>query len=70
MAVGDVLNDSENTHYRLKLELELVDAMGATVGTVKDDSAVLGPRQSWHVAISVNNPKAKNVKFGSLKEDQ
>lgn len=70
MAVGDVLNDSENTHYRVRLELELVDATGATVGTVRDDSAVLGPRQSWHVAIPVKNPKAKNVKLRNIKEDQ
>lgn len=70
MVVGDVLNNSGNTHYRMKLELLLVDATGAMVGKVTDDSAQLGPRQSWHVVIPVNNPKAKNVKFGSIKENQ
>ncbi|HZQ47803.1 MAG TPA: FxLYD domain-containing protein [Verrucomicrobiae bacterium] len=70
MAVGDIQNASENLHLGLKVDVDLLDASGAKIGTVTDYSAQLGPRQTWHFVALVTNPKVTSVKFATIKEDQ
>jgi hypothetical protein len=70
MAVGDINNVSENVHHGLKVDVDLLDATGAKIGTITDYSAELGPHQAWHFVARVTDPKVKGVKFASIKEDQ
>ncbi len=70
MATGDIENTSGNVYHGLKVELDLLDATGAKIGTVNDLASELGPRQTWHFLARVTEPKAMSVRFASIKEDQ
>ena len=70
IAVGDIANISVNAHSRLKVELEVLDANGAVIGSLPIFMNVLGAGEKWHIAEPVTDPRAKSVRFVSLKEDQ
>ncbi len=69
MAVGDIMNVSDNVYYRLRVDLDLLDANGTKIGTVNDYSTELAPNQTWHCLVRVNNPKAVSVRFVGIKEN-
>lgn len=70
LAVGDIENVSGNVYHGLKVELDLLDASGAKIGTVTDYSVELGPYAIWHFLAKVPDRKAMSVKFATIKEDQ
>ena len=70
MAVGDIANVSENVHHGLRVDVDVLDATGAKLGTITDYATELGARQTWHIVDQVTNSKAMSVKIASIKEEQ
>ena len=70
LAVGDIVNNSENVHLRLRADLDLLDKTGAKIGSISDYATQLGPHQSWHFLATVTETNAYSVRFAGLKEDQ
>jgi hypothetical protein len=70
LAVGDILNDSENVHTRLRADLDVLDKTGAKIGSVSDYLTEIGPHESWHFLATVTQTNARSVRFAALKEDQ
>jgi hypothetical protein len=70
LAVGDILNDSENVHKGLRAEVDVLDKHGTKIGTVSDYFSEIGPHQSWHFLVTVTETNAMSVRFAALKEDQ
>ena len=69
LVIGDILNDSENTHHKFKVDADLFDAKGAKIGTVSGFCDLLPPHQTWRFMATVSDPKVKNVKFASIREN-
>jgi hypothetical protein len=69
VAVGDILNESENLHENLKADMELLDRQGKRLGIVSDYSSQLGPHQSWHVLVAVEDTNAVTARFAGVKEN-
>lgn len=69
-AVGTVTNDMEKRRFGIKIEIELLDAGGKTIGTAKDYIKVLEEKAEWHFRALVMDAKASSARLGSLKEDQ
>ncbi len=70
MAVGDILNDSENLHTGLRADIDLLDRKGQKIGTVSDYSAQLGAHQSWHIIATVTETNALSVRFAGITEEK
>jgi hypothetical protein len=70
LAVGDILNDSENVHHGLRADLDILDKNGAKIGSVTDYFTEIGPHQSWHFLATVTETNAMSVRFAAIKEDQ
>lgn len=69
MAVGDILNDSEYLHENLKADMELLDRKGKRLGIISDYASQLGPHQSWHVLVAVDDTNAVTARFIGFKEN-
>jgi hypothetical protein len=69
IAVGDIVNSSENLHQRVKVELDLLDAHGMKIGTANDFVTELDPGQTWHVVARISDPKAMSVRVGKIEEE-
>ena len=70
MAVGDIQNTSANLYLHLRAYVDLLDARGAKIDTVSDEVVELLPDNTWHFLYTVKDPRAKSVRFASLKEMQ
>jgi hypothetical protein len=69
-AVGLLQNDSEHQRFGIKLEIEVIDAVGNKVGTARDYRAVLEPRQAWRFRALVLDKRAAAARLVSIEEDQ
>jgi hypothetical protein len=69
-AVGTVTNDLKKQRFGVKIEIELLDAAGKTIGTAKDYTKVLDENAEWHFHALVMNAKADSAKLAWVKEDQ
>ena len=69
VATGKILNDSDNMHFGVKVDLDVLDAAGAKIGSVSDIITQLGPRENWNFIASVTNANAASVRFANIKED-
>ena len=70
VATGKILNDSDNMHFGVKVDLDVLDAAGAKIGSVSDMITQLGPRDNWNFIAAVTNANAASVRFAAIKEDQ
>ncbi|MDB6068361.1 MAG: hypothetical protein JWR26_4569 [Pedosphaera sp.] len=71
IATGDVENISENIHLRVRVDLDVLDAKGAKIGTVSAIAVELRPHSPpWHFLEPVSTRGAASVKFAGIKEDQ
>jgi hypothetical protein len=68
LAVGDIVNDSENHHSNLRADADLLDKAGTTIGTVSDICTELGPHQTWHFVATVTKTNAMSVHFSVITE--
>lgn len=68
-ALGTIVNDSEYQRFGVKVELDLLDARGARVGTATDYKSVLEPHQSWSFRALVVDAKAVSAKIATIKEE-
>jgi hypothetical protein len=69
-AVGTISNLSPKQRFGMKLELDLLDATGAKVGSARDYQQVIEPNGQWHFKALVVESKATSAKLASIKEDQ
>ena len=71
VAVGDIQNTSAN---RLPAPPRCMwtcsTPTAAKIDTVSDEVAELLPDKTWHFISPVKDPRAKSVRFASLKEMQ
>jgi len=70
VATGKIQNDSDNLHFGVKVDLDVLDASGAKIGAVSDMITQLGPRGNWNFIATVTNANAVTVRFANIKEDQ
>jgi hypothetical protein len=68
VAVGDIQNVSANLYLHMKAEADLLDAKGVKIGTVSDEVKELLPDKTWRFLVTVKDPRARSVRFASLKE--
>lgn len=68
LAAGDIQNTSANLYLHIKADADLLDARGVKIGTVSDEINELRPDMTWHFLATVKDPRAKSVRFASLKE--
>jgi hypothetical protein len=69
-AVGTVTNDMKKQRFGVRIEIELLDAAGKTIGTAKDYTKVLDENAEWHFHALVMNAKADSARLAWVKEDQ
>ncbi|MDB6016993.1 MAG: hypothetical protein JWR19_1482 [Pedosphaera sp.] len=70
LAVGKVENISNNVHFGVKVDLDILDVTGAKIGMVSDVIRELKPHAPWEFLATVSNLKAASVCFASIKEDR
>jgi predicted nucleic acid-binding Zn ribbon protein len=70
VATGKIQNDSDNMHFGVKVDLDVLDAAGAKIGAVSDTITQLGPRDNWNFIATVTNTSAATVRFANIKEDE
>ena len=68
-AVGVLKNDSDHQRYGVRVEFELVDATGKTVGKASDYKDVIEPRKEWRYRALVLTKKAASARLVSVNED-
>ena len=68
LAVGDVQNDSDHSHFDLKLDLDLLDASGTKIDSLPVYMNNLVPHGNWHFAEMVTNAQVKRIRFAGLTE--
>lgn len=69
-AVGTVNNLTDKQRFAVRVEMELFDASGKSVGTAKDYQKVIEPKEQWTFRALIMEPKAVSAKITSLKEDE
>src|SRR5260370_5951954 len=69
-AVGTVANTTDRQRFGVKVELDLLDAVGQRVGSATDYQQVIEPRGQWSFRALVVEKKAASVKLASIKEQQ
>jgi predicted nucleic acid-binding Zn ribbon protein len=70
LAVGDVKNDSDRSHFDLKLDLDLLDASGTKIDSLPVYMNNLVPHGNWHFAEMVTNTQVKRIRFAGLTEQK
>jgi hypothetical protein len=70
VAAGDISNVSLNVYLHIKADADLLDARGVKIGAVSDEINGLPPDKTWRFIATVKDPRAKSVRFASLKEIQ
>ena len=68
-AVGVLKNDSDHHRYGVRVEFELLDASGKTVGKASDYKDVIEPRKEWRYRALVLTRKAASARLVSVNED-
>lgn len=68
-AVGVLKNDSDHQRYGVKVEFELLDASGKSVGKASDYKDVVEPRKEWRYRALVLTKKAASARLVSVNED-
>lgn len=69
-AVGTVRNATNRRRFGVKVELELFDADGKSIGAAKDYQATIEPQAEWKFKALVVESKVASAKITSIKEDQ
>lgn len=67
---GVLKNDSDHQRFGVRVELDLLDAAGAKVGSATDYRQSLDPRATWQFRAIVTDRRATAAKFASVKEDE
>ncbi len=67
---GILKNDSDHQRFGVRVELDLLDAAGAKVGTATDYRQMLDPRATWQFRAIVTDRRATAAKFVAVKEDE
>lgn len=68
-ATGTVKNESDLLRYGVRVELDLLDAAGAKVGTATDYTASMEPRATWRFRALVVERRATSAKLAKITED-
>ena len=68
-AVGVLKNDSDHQRYGVRVEFELLDASGKSVGKASDYKDVIEPRKDWRYRALVLTKKAASARLTSVNED-
>lgn len=68
-AVGVLKNQSDHQRYGVRVEFELLDASGKTVGKASDYKDVIEPRKEWRYRALVLTKKAASARLVSVNED-
>ena len=68
-AVGTVKNDSDHQRYGVRVEFELLDASGKSVGKASDYKDVIEPRKEWRYRALVLTKKAASARLVAVNED-
>ncbi len=68
-AVGTMKNDSDHQRFGVRVELDLLDAGGAKLGTATDYTQLIEPRAEWTFRALVLDAKAVTAKPAKIKED-
>jgi len=68
-AVGTVKNDSDHQRFGVRVEIELIDAMGRPAGKITDYAQVIEPRAEWRFRALVLDAKAVSGSVAGIKED-
>ena len=69
-AVGTVRNATNRRRFGVKVELELFDAAGKSIGAAKDYQATIETQAEWKFKALVVESKVASAKITSIKEDQ
>ena len=67
---GVLKNDSDHQRFGVRVELDLLDATGAKVGTATDYRQSLDPRATWQFRAIVTDRRATAAKLAGVKEDE
>ncbi len=68
-AVGTVTNDMTKRRFGLKIEIELLDSAGKSIGAAKAYLKVLDEGGEWHFRAMVMDTKAASARLGSIREE-
>ena len=69
-AVGTLTNATSRQRFGVKIEIEILDAVGQKLQTATDYQPVLEPNGEWQFAAPVMESKAKSAKLAGIKETQ
>jgi hypothetical protein len=69
LAVGEVLNVSQNLHYHVRVNLDLFDAKGTRIGAVTDVNNLIRPGDRWRVLAKVADSRAVAVRLAGIREE-
>ncbi len=67
---GLLKNDSEQQRLGVRVELDMLDASGAKVGTATDYRQTIDPRATWQFRAIVTDRRATAAKLVNVKEDE
>jgi predicted RNA-binding Zn-ribbon protein involved in translation (DUF1610 family) len=67
---GKLANNSDNRYLAVKVDFELVDKNGASLGTVSDYTPFLEPHRTWTYKAMVIDPDAVNAKFVNMSAER
>jgi hypothetical protein len=67
-AVGTVINATDRQRFGVKIQLDMLDAQGETLGTTSDYISDLEPRKSWSFNALLTVPKVARVKLVDIEE--
>jgi hypothetical protein len=67
-AVGTLRNEAERQRFGVTVELEILDATGASLGTTKDYRDVLEPRAEWSFKALVPRGNPASARIVAVRE--
>jgi len=69
-AVGTLKNDTSRQRFGVKIQLDLLDAQGAKIGTASDYVQILDPHKDWQFRALVTDAKAAGAKPVAVEEQK
>ncbi len=69
-AVGTVKNDTGQQRFGVRIELDLLDASDAKIGSASDYLEVLQPRKEWQFHALLTEPKTIRAKLANIEEQK
>ena len=67
-AVGTVINATDRQRFGVRIQLDMLDAHGNTLGSTTDYISDLEPRKSWSFNALLTVPKVARVRLVDIEE--